>query len=75
MAENTMDSNISDEVPAANNKNPLKQSNIPGHTTISNGPAAGFNAGGALQQLSELLSLHAKGGAINEFKGTYCTVI
>ncbi|KAM3176730.1 hypothetical protein ACTXT7_005929 [Hymenolepis weldensis] len=74
MTENTTENSICGDVPDANHKSPSKQSNLTGPTLTNSGFGASFNASGALQQLSELLSLHAKGGAMNEFKGTTPTI-
>ncbi|VUZ50077.1 unnamed protein product [Hymenolepis diminuta] len=68
MTENTTENSICGDVPDANHKSPSKQSNLTGPSLMNSGFGASFNASGALQQLSELLSLHAKGGAMNEFK-------
>ncbi|VUZ50075.1 unnamed protein product [Hymenolepis diminuta] len=74
MTENTTENSICGDVPDANHKSPSKQSNLTGPSLMNSGFGASFNASGALQQLSELLSLHAKGGAMNEFKGTTPTI-
>lgn len=71
MTESTTENSFYGDVPDANHKSPSKQSNLTGPTLMNSGFGASFNASGALQQLSELLSLHAKGGAMNEFKGDY----
>lgn len=33
-----------------------------------------FNTGGALQQLTELLNIHARGGTLNQMKGSFMFV-
>nr|CDS35342.2 expressed protein [Hymenolepis microstoma] len=74
MFENTTESSICGDVPGADHKSSLKQPNLTGAAQTNSGFNASFNAGGALQQLSELLSLHAKGGSMNGFKGTTPTI-
>ncbi|VDN97567.1 unnamed protein product [Rodentolepis nana] len=74
MFENTTENSICGDVPDRNHKSSLKQSNLIGASQINSGFNAGFNASGALEQLSDLLSLHAKGGSMNGFKGTTPTI-
>lgn len=70
----TTENSICGDVPGVDHKFLLKQPNLTGVSQINSGFSAGFNAGGALQQLSELLSLHAKGASMNGFKGTTPTI-
>ncbi|KAM7535461.1 hypothetical protein Aperf_G00000104396 [Anoplocephala perfoliata] len=74
MADSKAMTSNSGDFPGTDHGPSSKQPNLTAQTTSNSGLSSSFNAGGALQQLSELLSLHAKGGSMNDFKGRTSTI-
>ncbi|VDM16297.1 unnamed protein product [Hydatigera taeniaeformis] len=74
MAESANLMSTSGDNPNARLSSPSKRSDALGDTLSSTIQSPAFNTSGALQQLSELLSMHARGGSINDFKGNTPTI-
>lgn len=69
MTEDVTSVSKSGDGPETKLGSPSKRSDTLGDTLSSTIHSSAFNTSGALQQLSELLNMHARGGTMSEFKG------
>ncbi|KAH9284700.1 Alpha-adducin [Echinococcus granulosus] len=74
MTENATLMNTSGDGPDMKLGPPSKQSDALGGALSSTILSSAFNTSGALQQLSEFLNMHARGGTMHDFKGNTPTI-
>ncbi|EUB56596.1 Alpha-adducin [Echinococcus granulosus] len=75
MTENATLMNTSGDGPDMKLGPPSKQSDALGGALSSTILSSAFNTSGALQQLSEFLNMHARGGTMHDFKGQWSCIL